>query len=266
MLELVDPPSARAVPMRKPAKRAFLGLAGSPFAPEPPQAAPEPKVPLTNAERQRLYRERHGDSYRNANRQRMEAARAVQKAAKELPVQLKKWNKALAKAGLSVNSGLFIPNAPCGRGCPLQLSPNVYLQGKAAAVEAALVAGTRAGLAPDILEVYVADASRGSNDGGRVGPRGCGPDADETPDPHDKINADGPSIKAFKPHLGDKRYRLDRRQQRVENSLKKYAGTLAALHATEDRQLNEEFLRRLESGPIKNEPVTHKSKRHGEPC
>ncbi len=124
---------------RLPVRRAFVGLAGSPLASVITEPEPEPKPPLSNAERQRLFRERRGEAGKKKDANRKVAARTAEKVKRETgilrpglingtdpdpdwlalaphPSQLKKWNKVVAKQGLADSNGLFMRDADRGKG------------------------------------------------------------------------------------------------------------------------------------------------------
>jgi len=85
------------------------------------------RTPLSNAERQRNFRQRQGEAGRKQDAERKAKERAAKKAADErnLPLQLKKWNKILVKENLSVNRGLFLKNADQGKGVCWQLFDHI---------------------------------------------------------------------------------------------------------------------------------------------
>jgi hypothetical protein len=135
----VNPPFPRVIASKR-ARRAFVGLAGSPLA-QVTTEEPIPKPqPLSNAERQRLFRERQGDAARKKDADRKAAERADEREKQrdeavwvrgKIPIRkgkpaarvraphpetLMELNGKLAKSGLSVNEGVFIKNAPHGKG------------------------------------------------------------------------------------------------------------------------------------------------------
>jgi hypothetical protein len=99
--------------------------------PEPAQITteePTPKrEPLSGAERQRLYRQRHGDTARKKDAERKAAKRAERKALREShpATESHKWNRKLVREKLSVNQGRFLKNADRGKGVCWQLFDNI---------------------------------------------------------------------------------------------------------------------------------------------
>jgi hypothetical protein len=94
MLEEASSPSPH-LNRRSLVRRAFKGCAGSPLAQIDPEVEPQKPSPQSDAERSRNYRER--------KRQELEASP-------------EHWNRVLAKKGLSVSAGMYVKNAPRGRG------------------------------------------------------------------------------------------------------------------------------------------------------
>jgi hypothetical protein len=95
----IYPPSHRTIAPKR-ARRAFVGLAGSPLA----RVVADPTPPLSNAKRQQAFRV---------------AKKAVEES--NVPLQQKKWDKILANANLSADRGRYLADSPHGKGLPVHI-------------------------------------------------------------------------------------------------------------------------------------------------
>jgi hypothetical protein len=236
--------------------RVFQGLAGSPLATTEPANTP-PAQPLTGAQRQALLRKRRSQSRLNAKLtvQRgfeEKTAVAVREAAFEAAVNdltNQSWDSsdefdeqmsALIESfyppnkskKVGISRGSVMTDAPRGLG---RLITGGYGMKKIADVSA-VVRANHGGVEP----------WHGEGGSRRARAEGNGPDHD--------VDQKGEQKKIFRVGLGEEseKYTLSEKQLELERLIKKNTEISIQLK-TEEQRLAEEFLARIDEGPIRNE-------------